>query len=331
MISWPYCFYPTTAIFVDDQTSFLNALKHRLSSKLSMDCFNNPTEALNVIQNSNVTLSQDLQPLFSIDDKILELETDVIQQTYIGLHLDILSNTIYNSQRFATKSVVIVDQMMPELDGISFCKKIKEYPIKKIMLTSNSDQSIAVNAFNEGLIDQFLLKDSPNLEAQLLQKIQTMQRSYFELRAEYTVGGLTKAVPLISDSSAIAFYEQIKEELQAVEFYLLDRWGSMLFLDQHGTPTTLVVCSTQNLDVLSQVAEDQDEHAISESLMRREKLVFFPKKLDYMRPVTEWRSFLHSVKQFPDQQDLFYALITDPLHQPVNINNIRSYQSYLSM
>lgn len=330
MTRWPYLYYPTTAVFVDDHKGFLNALKHRLPSNLSMNLFNNPIDALNAIQNNKVTPWQNLESLLSIDDQLADNDSELIQQTYIGLHWEELCKKIYNLKRFSTQSVVIVDQMMPELDGISFCKKLKDHPIKKIMLTANSDHSIAVEAFNEGLIDYFILKDSPNLVTQLSQKIETMQKSYFESQTEYALGNLMNTVSLINDPSAIVFYQKIKEELQATEFYILDRWGSVLFLNREGMPTTLVVCPAKVLDAFSQIAEDQDENKTSQSLLRKEKLVFFPRQADYMRPAIEWDMFLHSAKQFPGKSDLFYSLISEPEQQPVQIKNIQSYQSYLT-
>jgi len=271
-----------------------------------------------------------LQPLISIDNKFEDNESELIQQTNIGLHWEGLCKTIYNLKRFSTQSVVVVDQMMPELDGISFCKKLKDHPIKKIMLTANSDHSIAVDAFNEGLIDYFILKDSPNLATQLSQKIETMQKSYFESQTEHALGSLINTVSLINDPSAIVFYEKIKEELHATEFYILDRWGSVLFLNREGTPTTLVVCPAKVLDAFSQIAEDQDENKTAQSLLQKEKLVFFPSQTDYMRPAIEWDQFLHSAKPFPGQNELFYSLIYDPAQQPVQITNIQSYQRYFA-
>ena len=47
------------------------------------------------------------------------------------------------------------------------------------MLTGNKDHSMAVQAFNEGIIDHFLVKDSPNLIDQLVHSIDKMQKSYF--------------------------------------------------------------------------------------------------------------------------------------------------------
>lgn len=329
MIQWPFFYYPTTVVFVDDQKGFLKALKHRLPSELSMILFDNPIDALSAIQGNKMTPLDGLQPLCSTDDQLMEIDSELIQKTYIGLNWGVLCKSIYNSNRFSTQSVVIVDQMMPELDGIGLCEKLKGHPIKKIMLTSNSDHSIAVDAFNEGLIDYFILKDSPNLAVQLFKKIELMQKSYFRSQEKYALGGLLNTAPYINDPSVIFMYEKIKEELQATEYYLLDRWGSVLYLDRDGTPTTLAVCPEDLLDTFSQIAEDQGEYEISQSLLAKKKLVFFPNQADHTRPVTEWNLFLHLAKKFPGCDDLFYSLIRNPLHQSVQKNRIQSYQTYL--
>lgn len=328
MMRWPCIHYPTTAVFVDDQKGFLNALKKRLPASLSTNIFTDPIKALDAVRANHISQWKNFQPLFSIDNQLSEIETDYSAQTYFGLHWEMLCKTIYNSQRFSMQSVVIVDQMMPGLDGISFCKALNKFPIKKIMLTANPDHSIAVQAFNEGIIDYFLLKDSPDLANNLLQKIEMMQKSYFESQAEHMLGSLLNTVLLLNDSSSMVFYKKIKDELQAIEFYLLDQWGSMLFINREGTSTTLAVRPARILEEFSLIAEDQNEHEISKSLLEKEKLVFFPSESDSMCPAIAWNPFMHTAKQWPNRNDIFYSLINDPSLQPVQVKSIQSYQSF---
>ena len=326
MIRLPCFYYPTTALFVDDHKGFLTAIKSRLPDNLPVKLFNEPIKALTTIKNQKMPTFKDQKTIQFVDH-----ESDITDQSLIGLHYEIFSSMAFDIQRFATYSVVIVDHMMPDLDGISFCRELKDHPIKKIMLTGNSDHELAVQAFNDGLIDYYLSKDSPNLITQLNLKIQILQKAYFESEIERSIGLLLNPTSLINDVSSLAFYEKIKEELKATEFYLLDRWGSMLFLDRNGVPTTLAITPAETLDAFSKIAEDHDETKISCSLSNREQILFFPNQEDHMRPANEWDSFLHEANPFPGRNDFFYSIISNSSFHPTNLTKIKSQNNYMEI
>ena len=68
---------------------------------------------------------------------------------------------------------------MPSLNGVEFCSQLKQKSFKKIMLTGKAGESVAVQAFNEGIIDKFIRKDSPNFEKTLTVAIEELQHEYF--------------------------------------------------------------------------------------------------------------------------------------------------------
>lgn len=321
MNQWLSFYYPTTAVFIDDEKIFLDALKNRMSSDLSCKTFNNPIEALKAIEDSNPLLYRKIDHPFLLDDQLNESEPDIWG---IGLRWDSFTKIIYDINRFDTLSVVIVDYMMPELNGIDFCKRLQGNPIKKIMLTANADHSMAVKALNDGIIDCFLVKDSPNLFIELIEKIELFQKDYFHNQIDRIFGSFFQKIYMDNDGAFFNFYEKLKNELGAIEFYLLDRCGSVLFIDRDGTPTTVAVCSKKELEMFSQIAEDQEEIKVANELMACEKILFFPNKNDCMLPAAKWDKFLHSAQLIPNTEELFYALIKNPVCQPVNIRKIQS-------
>lgn len=328
MKQWLSFYHPSTATFVDDKKGFLKALKHRLPSHLIATYFSNPLNALLDIKNHDSFQYESLHPLFSMDEQLYESETHN-SETYFGLRLDEIFNTACDAKRFSTQSVVIVDCMMPEIDGINFCRQLKEYPIKKIMLTANSDHTMAVKAFNEKIIDYFLLKDSPNLIPELTRAIEEMQQNYFNSLIERKLGGvLGKTVPLLNNPFMVDFYEKLMRELNATEHYLLDRWGSMVFLGRDGTPTTLIISPASVLDTYAAIAEDQDYPKTAEALLTRKKLLFFPTKMDCMRPVSDWSAFLLDANPINHESDLFYSIIRNPDIQPLSAKHIQSQENY---
>jgi CheY-like chemotaxis protein len=325
MICWPSFYYPTTAIFVDDNKRFLTALGHRLPNNIPVILFDNPVQALELIlsQNNDELKSRNNITFIEQEYNESDYQLDNANQLLIGLRYDYLAK-VYDSQRFSTMSVLIVDQLMPELDGISFCDKLKMHPIKKIMLTANSDFALAVEAFNSGIIDYYLSKEAPNLIDQLVQTIQILQKSFFNSEIERSVGSLLNSNSLINDISSLPFYEEIKHKLRATEYYLLDKLGSMLFITCEGIPVTLALSTSNMLDVFSKIAEDQDQFSIASILSKREQLLFFPRQEDHMRPASEWNNFLNYAKPFPGKDNIFYSLIYPFEKQPINLNNIQT-------
>jgi CheY-like chemotaxis protein len=80
-------------------------------------------------------------------------------------------------------SVVVCDYAMPGMDGLAFFDEFNDPSVRRVMLTALCDEHRAVQAFNRGLIHQFVHKADPagprGLEAMLLGQI----RAFFRARS----------------------------------------------------------------------------------------------------------------------------------------------------
>ncbi len=328
MDNWLSYYYPSTVVFVDDQQAFLTAIKNRLPKQILALFYNDAATALNKIK--TIGTSQHTEPQYFqeiVDD--VELDMSKNTEAYFNIKLGDISKMSYNAQRFAEISVVIVDQMMPDLDGISFCRELINYPVKKIMLTASKDLSIATKAFNEGIIDFFLLKDSPDLISELLSEIKNKQMDYFYSLNDRTLGfSVKKIASAIHNPNIYLFLQDKLKELNVEEFYLLDRYGSMLFVQHDGTPVTLAILPGEVIENFAGIAQEHEETTIALSLSKKEKLLFFPKEIDCMRPVKEWEAFLFDAKRLPQTANLFYSLITDTHSQPIDVHHLSPQKNY---
>lgn len=324
MDKWLSYYHPSTVVFVDDQQTFLSAIKNRLPKEMMALFFSNPNEALEKINQANFSMHENPHGIYEIEDD-LELDLHNNNEAFFNLKLGQVAKTIYNPKRFSEISVVIVDRMMPDLDGINFCRQLANCPVKKIMLTASKDRTIATAAFNEGIIDFFLVKDTPNLSGQLVAAIEGMQRNYFFSLSQRMLGNtLEMVVPLISSQPIVNFLQRKMKELNAVEYYLLDKCGSVLFITFEGIPTTLTISSDKIIDNYAAIANDHEEQAIANVLRKKEKLLFFPKESDNMRPVNEWHHFLFDAMPIPDQSNLYYSLISKSIYQPIDTRKVHS-------
>ncbi|MBX9697581.1 MAG: response regulator, partial [Alphaproteobacteria bacterium] len=198
----PY-FTPAEVILVDDDIAFLESAElHLTSLNVTLKAFNTPLESIDHIEKH---------------DKI-----------NIHKNLDKIPLQIYSSKRFQQISTIIVDYDMPGMNGLEVCRQITSPYIQKIMLTGAATTDIAVDAFNEGIIHQFIQKDDPDAFTKLETSIAKAQERYHELKSHDFVKQLYAEHPevaVLKDPVFMEFFEKLLQEKQVTEYYLLDTMG----------------------------------------------------------------------------------------------------------
>lgn len=160
---YPCLFYPTTVVFVDDNHRFIDELLFNidLNSNVSKT-FSQAEKALAWFLDS--ALAADIDECFS---SVIEQDEHQPAKSNVSLDLTCLNSLINNRQNIHHPSVLVIDYDMPGMTGIELCKKIKNHPVKKVLITGQADHKIAVDAFNQGLIDRFILKGSDDFYSDL--------------------------------------------------------------------------------------------------------------------------------------------------------------------
>ncbi|HEX3800496.1 MAG TPA: HD domain-containing phosphohydrolase [Verrucomicrobiae bacterium] len=121
-------------------------------------------------------------------------------------------------------SVVVSDMRMPEMTGVEFLAKVKEFApdVVRIMLTANIDQGTAIQAVNEGNVFRFLNK--PCTVEELTAAINAGIRQYQLITAEHdllenTLRGSVKILTEIlalADSTAFGHAEKVRDEVRGL-------------------------------------------------------------------------------------------------------------------
>src|SRR3990167_1596496 len=175
MTRLPLFNYPTTIAWIDDDDLFLRAATKTFGSARTIKCFNNPLECLHFFKGYQPFLSK--QAFFNgcTDHESYDLN----EHLPIDLNTKLLSTISLKPERHEEISLLIVDFHMPQMDGLSLCRQLQGLPIKKILLTGEVDHPKAVEAFNEGIIDRFIRKDSPQLIHEIQQHIKTLSQQFF--------------------------------------------------------------------------------------------------------------------------------------------------------
>ncbi|WBV66098.1 hypothetical protein PGH44_00390 [Legionella pneumophila] len=126
--SIPTCYFPSTAVFVDDSRDFLLNFVLQLDEGLAYRVFDSPFEALDCIKQKRCELELLSERCLS---EYTEAKNCPLTNHTINLDLAAIHAEVYNSRRFSEISVVVVDYAMPGMDGLEFCRRIEDTNIKK--------------------------------------------------------------------------------------------------------------------------------------------------------------------------------------------------------
>jgi CheY-like chemotaxis protein len=69
--------------------------------------------------------------------------------------------------RFGLTQVCVVDYAMPAMSGLQVLNELKGWVGSRVLLTGRVEEQLAVSAFNRGLIERFIPKQTPELRARL--------------------------------------------------------------------------------------------------------------------------------------------------------------------
>ena len=320
------CFHPLSTVFVDDEPDFLDALQLSLPDDMvnTIMCVN-PRDALNLIEQSG---QYPYNPILNeVAHHQDHLDIDELNTESINLRVDHIKNRIYDMNRFDTIGTMVTDYNMPDMTGVELCRQIKNHQIAKIMLTAETDLNIAVDAFNEGVVDKFLLKHADDLVTALSNQLLHYQESYFQNLSAPILAVLNAPTlnQLLSSSEFIKIFNQVFQQSEAVEYYLLDTSGSYLFLDQAGRPTWLFVRSNQDYhEHLAILAGLEGTAHLSRALSKREKILSILREADWQQPVANWDKFLFPATQL--NHTTWYSVVKSNITSNITWSSVKPYQ-----
>jgi CheY-like chemotaxis protein len=130
---------------------------------------------------------------------------------------------------------LIVDYNMPGMTGLDLVKELDDCPARRVLLTGVADAEVAVRAFNQGLIQKFIPKSTPNLNREITNSANEMHRSVCEHLGHLMRGTLTsEQVELLHERSVVDGLERKLEELGWIEYVVVGEPFGILGLAYDG-------------------------------------------------------------------------------------------------
>lgn len=323
--SIPTCYFPSTALFVDDSRDFLLNFVLQLDEGLAYRLFDSPFEALECIQKSRCEFEMLSQRCLS---EYTEAQNCPLTNQTVNLNLAAIHAEVYNRHRFSEISVVVVDYAMPGIDGIEFCRKIADTNIKKILLTGQADEKMAIKAFNEGLIHRYIHKSDPQAAELITKGVYELQQHYFQSMSEMIVRLLSVTSPsCLYDKKFTTFFRQLCAEKGIVEYYLADNSGSFLLLDDDANVSFLIVKNKSDLRLHYDFARDNGaDDGILEQLASGS---IIPCLWRANQDSKHWKDCLVAANHLQGNESYYYAYVQAPALFDVQKEKIFSYHSHL--
>lgn len=320
-----FCF-PTTVLMIDDSVEFLKSVAIGLPAEsATYNFYTDPKVALKML-NENYhgdEIASDLVKM--IDEEEFEHRT-------LDVNVRDIYRIMYNKTRFQQISTVVVDYHMPGMDGIEFCKSIKNPNIQKILLTSIVDENKAIEVLNEGLINTFIRKQSPNVIQLLKQALAQAQKRYFLNLSQvvHQVLSLATEESALSDPAFVELFHRVAKDFGAVEYYLTECLGSFVFLDADGNHFGLFARIKEQIDFYCESKEAESApKEIIESLRAGNKILCHHIENNCSLPDGRvWEQYLYDAHKISGKNQYFCAFGPDMFD--VRKENLLSFNDYSS-
>lgn len=326
--SIPTCYFPSTALFLDDSHDFLLNFVLQLDEGVAYRIFDTPRKALDYIHNKRCELELLSRHCLS---EYKDAKNGALTNHTINLDLAAIHAEVYNPHRFSEISVVVVDYAMPGMDGLEFCRRIENSNIKKILLTGQADEKLAIAAFNEGLIDRYVKKSDMNAAEQITKSIYDLQLQYFQAMSDMVVRVLSVTSPsCLHDKEFSHLFRQLREEKGIIEYYLVDNSGSFLMLDDNAEISFLIVKSEQDIRAQYELAlAGGAKKDVLDQLVRGEKVLGFWQANSSVPQGKDWSACLVPANRFVSNETYYYAYMKENALSDVRQQKILSYHRYL--
>lgn len=324
---FPIVYHPSNVLLLDDDRKFMNLIASNLDEFMPFVMEQDPRKALDYLSShalhpSDLTQLITQQSFDSLPDKNgLNIED-------YSIDLAGLKGDLSSAQRFKKVLVVVVDRRMPSMDGLDFCKIIREdlkLPVKLILLTGATTSNEAIEAFNAGKIDAYIEKRTGKETIEELNK--TIEKLIWQQLGEISqkvIGLIEHHFPHVFDENFYNQFIKAQKENHISEFYLLDSSGSFLMLDNEGKAKLFFVRTDEDFNGMYDLAKDSGAmRDVLQGLQDRQKFPFTSSGHGHLSLKGDsWKSVMIPMEKIPGRE-LFYSVVDFPLDGVVGFETYR--------
>jgi CheY-like chemotaxis protein len=265
-------YYPTTIICLDDNKGFLRAISNNLKgNNFEVETYVDPDQVQNILDNANISDSN--------NNLVQEIDGVLLGDRAININISNISKQRSLIKKSNNISVLLIDNDMPQIQGLDFLDQLNNNKTYRILLTGQEVDNKVISAFNSGVIDSYINKSDINLVDNLIVQINEGINKYFSkssLLIQQVIASDKSRSTALSSACFNQFFTKIIRQKNIVEYYLIDAQGSYLMVDKLGNKYTLLILEQENaLAHLDLLQENGIEECESENVILQKKMLYF--------------------------------------------------------
>lgn len=145
--------------------------------------------------------------------EVAEIIRDYLQQADYSVELMHTGAGVVDHIRATPPKLILLDIMLPEVDGVSICKEIRTFSdVPVIMLTAKVDETDRLQGYDLGADDYICKPVNPR---EILARVKTVLRRY------QSVPRVDKSLLILEESELLAIYQGKRLNLTKTEFQVL--------------------------------------------------------------------------------------------------------------
>lgn len=245
-MTFPLFHRPGTVVFLDDDPDYLEMLALVLPKPWHLKLFMRPTECIaHLLQ----------EPPFWEADAWNQQQLIALWREGKPLLPQILAYWSRYTERYALSRVCVVDFSMPGMDGLQVLAELGDWPGSRVLLTGQADEQVAVRAFNHGLIDQFIPKQTQDISRRLIEAVDRLLFTSHARHAQIWRSTLTQEQSALLRSPGVDTWLTNFGAKNWVEHVVIGAPFGVLGMDAAGRITWLQLETRQGLQALAELAE----------------------------------------------------------------------------
>ena len=245
-MTFPLFHRPGTIAFLDDDPDYLEMLALVLPRTWHVRLFLRPAECISQLLREPPFWEADAWHQQQLIDRWRDGKPLIPQ---------VLAYWSQSTERYALTRVCVVDFSMPGMDGLQALSELGDWPGSRVLLTGQADELVAVRAFNRGLIDQFIPKQTQDISRRLVEAVDGLLRTPHARHAQTWRVTLTPAQNTLLRDPAVAQWLSAYCAKHFVEHVAIGDPFGVLGMDAAGQVAWLQLETREGLQALAELAE----------------------------------------------------------------------------
>ena len=236
---------PGSIVFLDDDTDYLETLAMVIPAAWQVALYSRPSAFLRRMREEPARWEADAMQQLQMIDRWRQGQPLLPQ---------VLHYWATHPERYQLAQTSVVDYAMPGTDGLTVLNTLLDWPGSRVLLTGQADEQIAIQAFNNGLIDQFVPKQTTDITRHLLGVLQRLAQAPHPRLNTMWRSVLTSNQLSLLQIPSVAQYLRDYTLNHWVEYAVIGEPFGLLGVDGHGQVHWLQLEPTASLGDLAELA-----------------------------------------------------------------------------